>query len=116
MMGGVTLGQLIAVLTAEAAKDPGRKPAIGFSNPHSYRGSYDELAFEPDPTVTVGEMYEAAMEANGSVYRGWKGGDYRMTDHTPVNLAMVGCCGEDLGPILLSLMLGTEINWAELRR
>jgi hypothetical protein len=64
--------------------------AQGFGNPHSWRGSYDELAFEPVDDTTVGEMLAEARSAIGQTYTGWKGGDFLMTLGTPVNIDYVG--------------------------
>ena len=80
---------------------------VGFSNPHSYRGYYDQLAFEPADNVSVGSMLEAAQEALGSTYTGWKGGEYTMTGYTDCHLANKGNSGEELGAILLKLMILT---------
>ncbi|HTN56799.1 MAG TPA: hypothetical protein VL043_00880, partial [Protaetiibacter sp.] len=60
------LNELIEELSK---RDPSTVVRQGFSNPHSYRGYYDQLAFEPTPNVTVGSMLAAAEEANGSTYR-----------------------------------------------
>lgn len=62
----------------------------GFGNPHSWRGSYDELSFEPVDNTTVGEMLQAAKSAVGETYQGWKGGDYTMTLDTEVNIDYIG--------------------------
>lgn len=55
-------------------EDPKKVAPLGFSYPHSYRGIYSELAFEPTPNVTVGEMLECAKSALDTTYQGWKGG------------------------------------------
>lgn len=82
------LGQLIALLE----KFPESKVVSeGFHYPHSWRGSYDELAFEPLDNTTVGEMLAAAKSAVGETYEGWKGGDFVMTLDTRVNIDYVGC-------------------------
>lgn len=47
------LGDLIDRLKAE---DPNKGVPLGFKNPHSYRGYYDCLAFEPAENVTVASM------------------------------------------------------------
>lgn len=60
--------------------------AQGFGNPHSWRGVYSELAFEPVDDTTVGEMLSEARSAVGQTYTGWKGGDYLMTLDTDVNV------------------------------
>lgn len=99
----MNLGELIAAL--ESA-DPEHVVAVGFANPHSYRGWYDELAFEPAENVTVASMLACAREALGAVYTGYKGGDFRMGEYTTVHLARYGQTGEEIGPVLVSYMLG----------
>jgi hypothetical protein len=78
----------------------------GFNSPHSYRGYYDELAFEPIDNITVGEMLVCAKEAVGTTYTGYKGGDYKMSMYTTCYLAFSGSCGEEIGSVLLGYMLG----------
>ena len=97
-----TLGELIKRLEKE---DPGRIVPFGFSRPHSYRGYYDELAFEPKENITIGEMLEAAQSALGKTFMGYKGGEYVMDEFTYVWLSEYGTTGETLGPILLELLL-----------
>ncbi len=83
---------------------------LGFSNPHSYRGYYDELAFEPEENVTVGQMLEDAQSALGNTYTGYKGGDFTMNGTTDVWLAKYGRTGEGIGPVLLKYMLGLPLR------
>jgi hypothetical protein len=99
----MTLGELIALLEA---RDPEQVVPLGFGNPHSYRGYYHELGFEPVRNVTVGAMLASARSALGSTYEGYKGGEYTMSDHTYCWLAEWGSEGETLGRTLLSYMLG----------
>jgi len=99
----VTLDELIEMLEAE---DPNRIVPLGFRNPHSYRGCYGDVAFEPTTAVPIGEMLTAARSAVGSSYGGWKGGSYTMTAYTCCWLAMEGdASDENIGPTLLRLML-----------
>lgn len=99
----MSLDDLIAALMAA---DPNLVCPNGFKNPHSYRGYYDELAFEPAQNITVGEMLAAARSALGTTYQGWKGGDYTMEGWTTCWLSMEGqSSGETLGPLLVKLML-----------
>lgn len=98
----MTLDELI---TALEAADPALVLPDGFDNPHSYRGYYDELAFEPASDISVGDMLAIARSAKGEWYQGWKGGEYKMTGWTDCWLAMEGCLGEGIGPVLLRLML-----------
>lgn len=53
----MTLGELIKALEAE---DPMWVLTHGFSSPHSYRGFYNQLAFEPEKDISIGAMLEAA--------------------------------------------------------
>lgn len=99
----MTLSELIKAL--EAA-DQTRVVPRGFSNPHSYRGYYQDLAFEAASNITVAEMLAAARGALGQTFEGYKGGEYKMGEYTEVWLAAYGCCGESIGPTLLSYMLG----------
>jgi hypothetical protein len=91
----MTLRDLIARLEAE---DQDLLCPRGFRNPHSYRGHYRELSFDPWPNVTVAEMLAAARSADGATYQGWKGGDYTMGLDTPCHFAPKGDC-DDLGDV-----------------
>lgn len=62
----------------------------GFGNPHSWRGVYAELAFEPVDDTTVGEMLSEARSAVWATYTGWKGGEFLMGPETPVNIDYEG--------------------------
>lgn len=98
-----TLGELIDTLKRYPED---QVVPLGFSNAHSYRGYYDQLAFEPATNTTVGTMLREAEYAVGGTFQGWKGGEYTMGLSTDVHLANEGDCGEEIGPILLRLMLG----------
>jgi hypothetical protein len=99
-----TLAELIERLDRE---DPARVVPIGFADPHSYRGFYDELAFSLRRGITAGEMAAAARSALRRTFQGWKGGDYTMCEWTACWLVTgPGECGESIGHLLLELMLG----------
>jgi hypothetical protein len=97
------LGELIAALEAAA---PDTIVPVGFGKPHSYRGSYEDLAFEPVANVRVADMLAAARSALGETFEGYKGGDNTMNAYSDVWLAYYGHTGESIGPVLLSYMLG----------
>jgi hypothetical protein len=86
---------------------------IGFGQADSYRGYYDEVAFEPAENTTVGAMLDEAKKAIGSTYEGYKGGEYTMLAGTYCWLARYGEIGEAIGPILLTLMLGAKQDAAK---
>jgi len=86
----VKLGELIAYLKT---LPPDQRVKHGFTDPHSYRGYYEDLAFEPCEETTVGAMLAAAESALGGVFQGYKGGQYKMTEHTDCWLAEYGNVG-----------------------
>lgn len=98
----MTLEELIDFLSKQDKTLIARQ---GFGNPHSYRGYYDQLAFEPMKDVTIGEMLKCAKSSLGKTFIGWKGGEFQMNSSTDVWLAEQGCLGEGIGPILLDLMI-----------
>jgi hypothetical protein len=91
----LSLGQLMAKLDAlphgmEVMADTGA--FIG--QEHSYRGYYDDLAFEPTSEPSnVGTLRVMISRAYQGPYQGYKGGDYIYTDDTPLWLAPYGCTG-----------------------
>ena len=95
------LSELIEYLRS---KDKNTKVKKGFNYPHSYRGYYEELAFEPCDDTTVGEMLECAQQALDNTYTGWKGGEFRMNGFSECYIAYAGNTGEGIGPILLDFM------------
>ena len=77
----VTLGALIGWLERQ---DPNAVVRHGMADPHSYRGVYRDLAFQPKLNISFGAMLDEAKRALGNVYHGYKGGEYEMDKHTPV--------------------------------
>lgn len=106
----MTLGELIEFLDEYYSDRPVKH---GFRNPHSYRGHYDQIAFEPCLDTTVGDMLEAAQSAIDATFSGWKGGDYTMTLDTTVNIAREGRTGEEITEDMLHWMIGYEYLWEE---
>jgi len=100
----MTLQQYINIL--EKQPDQSKVVKIGLGNPHSWRGAYDELAFEPVENITIGEMLSEAREAVGSIYTGYKGGEYKMNEHTTINVEHEGSYtdNEMLFQLLFDLM------------
>ena len=86
----LTLNQIIEKLRTV---DPDVVVRNGFHNPHSYRGYYDRLCFEPTEFISVRDMLAEAEEAKGNTYTGWKGGEYTMNGWTLVHLNFEGQSG-----------------------
>lgn len=92
-MANLMLGELIEWL---GQQDASQRVVDGFGSPHSDRGSYCDLAFEPEPVTTFGAMLEHAKSALGQTFSGYKGGDYKMTEYTDVKIGHWGECGESI--------------------
>lgn len=82
----------------------------GFYNPHSYRGYYNDVAFEPLENVRVADMLLAAKAALGATFTGYKGGDFHMSAYVDCYLAHYGNTGEEIGPTLLEYMLADTVE------
>lgn len=90
------LGELIRGL--EALRGDMVLP-VGLGEPMSYRGYYEQLAFEPAYDATVRDSVANARSAVGASYEGYKGGTYVMTVDTPVWLASYGTTGKSIDGI-----------------
>lgn len=77
-------------------QDPKLVVKDGFGSPHSDRGYYENLAFTPQHEGVIGSMLEYAKMANGAVFYGYKGGDYKMGSGTKVFIGEWGSCGESI--------------------
>lgn len=102
----MTLGYIISVFSRFPAD---KVLPVGFSNPHSYRGDYYCLAFEPKENVTVEDSLTALKSALGQTYEGYKGGEYTMDDYSRVYLAEYGNEGDEVGRMLLNAILGFDL-------
>jgi hypothetical protein len=101
----LTLGEVISRLQQE--RDQTRVLPVGFHDPHSWRGYYQELAFCVTENISVGEMLRAADSAVDAHYEGYRGKVYKMTDLTQTYLVVDhhDGNGEQIGSLLLDLML-----------
>lgn len=91
----LTLGALIGELENSAGSDLVRFDDGSYvGREDSYRGYYEDLAFSAskDPS-SVSEMLSRCRGALGQSYEGYKGGEYRMTEETPLWRGEYGCCG-----------------------
>lgn len=92
----MTLGKLIAALEAL----PGNRLVLGFGDPMSYRGYYEDLAFAPNAdTRTVADLLAHCRRCMGHVFEGYKGGEFVMGANTALWIAEYG----DSGPRLMGL-------------
>jgi hypothetical protein len=91
----VTLGAMIEALKGMPADTPVvfDDGETGPGTANSYRGYYEDLAFNDMQGVTVGQFRSVCSESLGSTFQGYKGGNYRMTEATPLWRAPWGSCG-----------------------
>lgn len=90
-------------------EDPNRVLPIGWGAPDSYRGYYEDLAFEPATNVTIGSMLDNAKYALGRTFTGYKGGEYRMTEWTDCWIAEYGESSDNsISPMLLDFILAQK--------
>lgn len=92
----LTLGQLIEKLTPHK----GKGLTVPLGRPGSYRGYYTDLSFEPGETP-LDAFVATCEECVGKVFEGYKGGDFRMTEDSPLWVAEWGSCGPALMGIYL---------------
>ena len=83
------LGKLISMLEKEP---PENIVHSGFGKPRSYRGYYDQVAFEPVAETTVGQMLQHALSALEGEFQGYKGGTYTYHRATEAWVAPWGEC------------------------
>jgi hypothetical protein len=76
--------------------DPSRIVKRGFGSPHSDRGFYEDLGFDPAQDVSIGSMLEHAKSAMGQTFTGWKGGEYQMGEFTDCHIGEYGTCGDEI--------------------
>ena len=92
----------------------------GFGKPHSYRGYYEQIAFDPASNVDVASMLAHARSADGATFTGYKGGEYKMNPWTTVNIAPYGHYGGDddlITQLRIDKMLdvtGDWIDWGDI--
>lgn len=89
----MTLGELINNLELL----PADSMVEGLINPHSYRGHYIDLAFEP-PTEqhTAAQVIKTCRSVMGEVLEGYKGGEFQMGRNTPIWIAHTGELGHKI--------------------
>ena len=76
----------------------------GFTNPHSYRGSYYELAVEPKDFAKVSDMLKELQDVLNETLEGYKGGGFIMHEKVDVYMAFYGCTGQQTDSLILNLL------------
>lgn len=90
----LTIGGLIDALEASKVDFVQLDTGGGIGREHSYRGYYSDLSFEPiDEPAKASDVIKLCKAAAGSIYEGWKGGEYTMDLDTPLWVAYSGCTG-----------------------
>lgn len=98
--GQLTIGQLIEQLKLVRDKSAYVRFNFGYMRPkqiESWRGSYSELAIgysEDGGEESVKDFIERLKKCIGKTYCGYKGGDFYMTENTPIWVANHGESGD----------------------
>jgi hypothetical protein len=110
----VTLGELLTFLRG---CDPTTRVPVGFGAPCSYRGDYADVAFRIAYATTAGVMLTHAERALGATFTGYTGGDYTMDEDVRCYLVEdESKKGEEIGPVLLAYMTGSDDTQVVCRR
>lgn len=120
IFGTVELGSLITALAVQPQENIVYFDFCGLSPDtlNSYRGFYDHLAiaWTDDRPPTVADMLRVLRAAVGCTFTGYKGGEYRMTDVTPVWVANYGDAGstaivgvDDIGSVTIIRTARVEV-------
>lgn len=86
----MTLGEFLKKLSAIKDKSKEVRFSFAYYRPtsfHSYRGIYSEIALgytDESNIITVQELISIVKKSIGVKFPGYKGGDFRMTENTPV--------------------------------
>lgn len=115
LFGTTTLGALTETLSR---RDPDEEVFFDFahfipSGIDSYRGFYDRLAIgygEPNHYRTVAGLVADLRKANGAVFTGYKGGEYKMVSSTPI---WVANRGESWSTAIVGI---ADCSWATIIR
>ena len=85
--------------------NPSTMLKVGFSNPHSWRGVYSDLAFEPTVPQTAATALSVIKPCLGATFEGYKGGDNNMHESTECHFAFYGSGGgQPIGHMLMVLL------------
>lgn len=97
--------QLIDLIHWLSKQDPDTIVPHGFGEPHSFRGYYDQLAFEPVEDARLGDMLSNAESALGKVFEGYRGGSYLMDEYTDCWISEYGTSqdADKIGSTMLKL-------------
>lgn len=107
--GQITLGELKATLEQYDLDLPVK--LSDESSPgdfHSYRGYYEFIAVDKGSDKTVREFLSQVYKAIGASFTGYKGGDFVMTNQTPV---WVSEYGENSGNGIAGAALKDGVVW-----
>jgi hypothetical protein len=105
----MTLGEIIQELKKH---NPSLIVPKGWAKGRSFRGYYEDLAFEPKDNATIGEMLKDAEDALGKTFDGYKGGEYEMGEFTDCWICEYGTSNgaQKIGKILLDYMIGAAAS------
>jgi hypothetical protein len=77
---------------------------FGFGEPDSFRGYYEDVAFEPVKDAKISDMLKHAKSAMNATFTGYKGGEFTMSEYTDCWISIYGssCDADKIGSTLLN--------------
>ncbi len=100
----ITLGDLLSACEKNPSATVTVDGVAGLGKEGSYRGYYEDLAFALTSEASTAEEVAAACRRGLSeTYEGYKGGDYRYDERTPLWLASYGNCGPAITSLEVTL-------------
>jgi hypothetical protein len=92
----MNLKEYIQELKKIEKKDGNKIFSAGLGNPHSWRGKYEELAFEVVKDISIKDMLEQAISCVDRKFCGYKGGVFKMDLDTKIHVASLGVNEDNL--------------------
>ena len=101
----MNLGEYIKIL--EKCENKNRVIKKGLGDPDSWRGSYNELAFDIVENITIQQMIDCAKNCIGMQFTGYKGGEFVFDENTSINIDSYGdyTDGRKMWSFFLELLL-----------
>jgi hypothetical protein len=84
-----------------------------FNNPHSWRGIYNEVAFQTEMLMTSDEMLHCVKRALTETFFGWKGGEYGycLDNHCHLEAGGTGCYTETAMEDFTERFEAMKVEW-----
>jgi hypothetical protein len=98
--------------------DPTYVFSLGFNHPHSWRGYYSEVSFEPAYGHRAGDMLYSIDKAVSETFDGWKGGEYtyNLDNDAHLEAGGFGCYTETAAEDFTAMFEQMKNEWKAFNR